>query len=130
MAHLDEIVARKRKIAAGYRDLLQSVPEVAWMPEAAYGVSNRWLSVMVLDERQTRTTPEHVRLALEAENIESRPVWKPMHEQPVFAEARCHGGAVASRLFKQGLCLPSGAGLTPQELERIAGIVRKTVQTV
>lgn len=130
LAHLDEIVARKRKIAAGYRELLQSVPGVAWMPEAAYGVSNRWLSVMVLDERQTRATPEQVRLALEAENIESRPVWKPMHEQPVFADARCHGGAVASRLFKQGLCLPSGAGLTQQELERIAEIVRKTVQMI
>ena len=124
LAHLDAIVARKRAIAAAYRELLRDVTAISWMPEAPTGASNRWLSIMVLDEGRARTTPETIRLALEAENIESRPVWKPMHAQPVFAGVRCHGGAVSERLFRQGLCLPSGAGLAEADLERVAAVVR------
>lgn len=128
LAHLDRIVERKRAIAAAYRRQLQDVASVSWMPEAPYGTSSRWLSIMLLDPRLTQATPEQVRLALEAENIESRPVWMPMHAQPVFAGARCHGGGVGARLFRWGLCLPSGAGLAPADVACIAEIVRRTIQ--
>jgi dTDP-4-amino-4,6-dideoxygalactose transaminase len=70
-------------------------------------------------------TREQVRLALEAENIEARPVWKPMHLQPVFAGAEMHGGNICERLFEQGLCLPSGAGLSPEERDRVITSVRR-----
>ncbi len=128
LAHLDTILARKRAIAAFYQERLRDIAAISWMPEVPYGESNRWLSILQLDPRRTAVTPEQVRLALEAENIESRPVWKPMHAQPVFAGARCHGGAVAERLFRQGLCLPSGAGLTRADLERVAAVVSECVR--
>jgi dTDP-4-amino-4,6-dideoxygalactose transaminase len=70
-------------------------------------------------------TPESVRLALEAENIESRPVWKPMHLQPVFRSCRIRGGDVSERFFRLGLCLPSGTAMTPSDIERVAAIVRR-----
>ena len=127
LAHLDTIIARKRAIAAGYQARLRDIVAISWMPEAPTGTSNRWLTILQLDPRLTRVTPEQVRLALEAENIESRPVWKPMHAQPVFAGARCHGGAVSERLFRQGLCLPSGAGLGDHDLDRVAAVVRACV---
>ena len=123
LAHLDTILARKRAIAEFYRERLREVTAVSWMPEAPYGQSNHWLSILQLDPRQTAVTPEQVRLALEAANIESRPVWKPMHAQPVFAGVRCYGGAVSERLFRQGLCLPSGAGMTKDDLARVADVV-------
>ncbi|NLF84602.1 MAG: aminotransferase DegT, partial [Lentisphaerae bacterium] len=128
LAHLDTILARKRSIAAFYRERLREIAAITWMPEAPYGECNRWLSILQLDPRQTAVTPEQVRLALEAENIESRPVWKPMHAQPVFAGARCYGGAVSERLFRQGLCLPSGAGLAEADLERIVAVMRECLE--
>ncbi len=94
------------------------------MREARYGRSNRWLTVMLIDAETFGANPEQVRLALEAENIEARPVWKPMHLQPVFAGTRMCGGAVCEDLFHRGLCLPSGTQLTAADQERIAGIVQ------
>ena len=128
LAHLPEILARKRALAHRYEEGLQAMAAISWMPEAAWGVSNRWMSILMLDARLTPTTPEEVRLALEEANIESRPVWKPMHAQPVFAGTRCYGGEVANDLFKRGLCLPSGAGLTAADQERIIEIVRQTIR--
>ena len=112
------------RIAAFYQERLQELTAITWMPQAPYGEGNHWLSILQLDPRQTGVTPEQLRLALEAENIESRPVWKPMHMQPVFAGAKCYGGGVSERLFRQGLCLPSGAGLTGNDLERIAAVIQ------
>ncbi len=125
---VDERVRRKREIFAWYRDALGDVPGLSFMPEAAYCQANRWLTVMLIDAERFGATPDQVRLALEAENIESRPVWKPMHLQPVFAECRVRGGAVSEELFHQGLCLPSGTALTDAELARIVAIIRKSVR--
>ena len=94
------------------------------MPEASYGRSTRWLTCLTLDPAAFGATREDVRLALEAENIEARPVWKPMHLQPVFEGCRMRGGAVSERLFDLGLCLPSGSSLTEADRERVIGIVR------
>jgi len=119
---LDAFVARLREIAAWYESRLAGLP-VSFMPEAPYGRSNRWLTVMQVDQARFGATPEAIRLALEAENIESRPVWKPMHLQPVFAAAPRTGGAVSERLFADGLCLPSGSALTEADLERVAAVI-------
>jgi pyridoxal phosphate-dependent aminotransferase EpsN len=87
-------------------------------PEASWGQSTRWLTCLTIDSRVAGVTREQVRLALETENIEARPVWKPMHLQPVFATAEMHGGQVSERLFDQGLCLPSGAGMNEEDRNR------------
>ena len=94
------------------------------MPEASWGRSTRWLTCLTVDPDQFGATREDIRLALERENIEARPVWKPMHLQPVFAECRRIGGDVAAHLFEQGLCLPSGSSLSPEERDRVVSIVR------
>ena len=93
------------------------------MPEASYGESNRWLTCLTIDPGEFGASREDVRLALEAENIESKPLWKPMHLQPVFSEAEVVGGEVAEDLFDRGLSLPSGSALTTDQLERICDIV-------
>ena len=82
-------------------------------------------TVILIDAAESGTTPEQVRLALEAENIESRPVWKPMHLQPVFQKSRVRGGSVSERFFRLGLCLPSGTAMTQSDVERVAEVVRK-----
>lgn len=82
---------------------------------------------MTIDPQHAPAGRETVRLALEAENIEARPVWKPMHLQPVFRDYECLGGAVAEHLFDQGLCLPSGSSLTAGDLARVAQVVRHTL---
>ncbi|MUM77510.1 aminotransferase DegT [Pseudodesulfovibrio sp. F-1] len=117
---LAERVARRRAIFDWYVDSLGRLPGVSFMPEAAYGLGNRWLTVILLDEAEFGAGPEDVRLALEAENIESRPVWKPMHMQPVFRDVPCSGGAVSEGLFRRGLCLPSGTAMSEAELDRVA----------
>jgi dTDP-4-amino-4,6-dideoxygalactose transaminase len=121
---LEQRVQARRRIFDHYAQALSDLPGVSFMPEASYGKANRWLTVMLLDPEQSGTTPETIRLALEAENIEARPVWKPMHMQPVFAHCTCIGGAVAEGIFAQGLCLPSGTAMTDADLERITGLIR------
>ena len=94
------------------------------MPELPQGRSTRWLTCITVDPEQFGATREDIRLALERENIESRPVWKPMHLQPVFAGCRSRSGDVARQLFEQGLCLPSGSNLKSEDLVRIVQTIR------
>lgn len=102
--------------AKGYR--IELLPE----PEGFF--SNRWLSTVIIDpENNNGITREDLRLAFEAENIESRPLWKPMHLQPVFAEAPFYGDGTSEKLFEQGLCLPSGSNLTASDWERIEQVL-------
>lgn len=119
---LEARVAQKRRVFRWYQELLGGQPGLSLMPEAATGRANRWLTVALLDE-DFGAEPEAVRQALEAENIESRPLWKPMHLQPVFAGCRRFGGAVSEGLFARGLCLPSGTAMTREDVERVAAIV-------
>ena len=121
---LAERVRRKREIFETYRQLLGDLPGIAFMPEAPWGRCTRWLTVITIDPAQFGADREAIRLALEDENIEARPLWKPMHLQPVFAGCECVGGAVAEALFRDGLCLPSGTSLTDSELERIVSVIR------
>lgn len=138
LAHLDEIVAKKREIFGWYREMLGDIPRVSFMPEAAYGRCTRWLTVIqVAPRRGERGGPgkpgPHIRRlwrALEDAGIESRPVWKPMHLQPVFRRAAYFSakGDLAARFFERGLCLPSGAGLTRDQAGRVCGIIRKQLE--
>ncbi|MFC1581251.1 DegT/DnrJ/EryC1/StrS family aminotransferase [Thermodesulfobacteriota bacterium] len=138
---LDDRVEKRRKIFKHYKDRLGELDGIDFMPEAPYGKSNRWLTVVLVNPQEFGTDREKVRLALEAENIEARPVWKPMHMQPVFNvlgdkarkarrgkgyyRARVVGGQVAEDLFERGLCLPSGTAMTEKDLDRVISVVRK-----
>lgn len=150
---LDQRVEQKRKIFVYYEEALRETPGIQLMPEAPYSRSNRWLTVALINPEEFGSTREHVRLALEAENIESRPIWKPMHLQPVFEvengpsvpsesenaatqirrqttnpkryRARLIGGGVSEYLYNIGLCLPSGTQMMEKEQNRIVEIIRR-----
>jgi dTDP-4-amino-4,6-dideoxygalactose transaminase len=125
LERLDEKVTKKRTINAFYRKALSDVPGIEFMPEASFGRSNCWLTLILITPEEFGADREHVRLALEAENIESRPIWKPMHLQPVFKDFHIRGGAVSEDLFERGLCLPSGTQMTEGDLERVVKIIRR-----
>ena len=119
----DGSAARRRNFDY-YEAALGELPGVAFMPECSWGRHTRWLTTLTIDAEEFGATREDVRLALEAANIESRPLWKPTHMQPAYAQYESIGRAVAERLFRDGLCLPSGSQLTEAELERVVGVVR------
>ena len=124
---LEERVTARQRNAAYYQAALSDTPGIAIQPEASWGTHARWLTCITIDPAEFGADREHVRLALEAQNIESRPVWKPMHLQPVFAEYESVGGDVAADLFEHGLCLPSGSNLCESDLERVVTIIRESV---
>lgn len=128
MKVLEDRVARRRRNFERYKTALSDLPGVDFMPEADYGRSNRWLTCVTIDAEKFGATREEIRLRLEEENIESRPVWKPLHLQPVFAQCRARGGSVAEVIFERGLCLPSGSSLTQSEIDSITDIVRHAAQ--
>jgi len=121
---LDERVEARRRNFDYYQQHLGLLPGISFMPEAPYGRCTRWLTCIVVDREAFGANREDIRLALEKENIEARPLWKPMHLQPVFAGCRVRGGAVSENLFKRGLCLPSGSQMTYNDLERVVGIIK------
>jgi pyridoxal phosphate-dependent aminotransferase EpsN len=121
---LEDRVAARRRNHDFYARALAGVPGITFMPEAPWGRHTRWLTTLTIDPVLFGADREAVRLALEKEDIEARPVWKPMHLQPVFAAFERRGGQVAEELFQNGLCLPSGSNLTPGDLERVVEVVR------
>ena len=126
---LNERVEKKRWIFDYYRKALTDIAGIEFMPEASYGRATRWLTVILITPDDFGFDREAVRQALEKENIESRPVWKPMHMQPVFRECYMRGGSVCEDLFNRGLCLPSGTAMTEEGLSRIVGIIRRLYAT-
>ncbi|MBN9682657.1 MULTISPECIES: aminotransferase class I/II-fold pyridoxal phosphate-dependent enzyme [unclassified Corallococcus] len=121
---LEDRVAARRANHAFYAEAFRDLPGIQFMPEAPWGRHTRWLTTLTIDPEAFGADREAVRAALERENIEARPVWKPMHLQPVFANFERRRGSVAEDLFRHGLCLPSGSNLTRQELERVVEVVR------
>jgi len=121
---LEERVQARRRNFAYYKAMLGDLPGIAFMPEAPWGRHTRWLTCLTIDPDEFGASSEEIRLAMEAANIEARPVWKPMHLQPVFADCETIGGCVAADLFQRGLCLPSGSNLTPAELARVVAVIR------
>jgi pyridoxal phosphate-dependent aminotransferase EpsN len=123
---LPDKVAARRANRDHYRQTLGDLPGVTLLEDAPWCRSNSWLTCLQIDADALGVDRETIRLHLDADGIESRPVWKPMHLQPVFAERRCFGGEVSDRLFRDGLCLPSGSSLTDADLARIVARFRST----
>ncbi len=148
---LEQRVEQKRKIYSYYKEALSGLPGIEFMPESQYGRSTRWLTAILIDPDEFGADRETVRLSLEEHNIESRPLWKPMHLQPVFStegsigaetgegkleakyagssgnspyKIRVVGGGVSEYLFARGLCLPSGTQMSEQDLNRIVRIIK------
>lgn len=121
---LGQRVEARRRNFQTYAAALGALPGWTMMPESGHCRSSRWLSCATIDPAVAAADNEAVRRALEARSIEARPLWKPLHLQPLYAGCRCFGGAVSERLFAQGLCLPSGSDLTGAELETIVGVIR------
>ena len=122
---LEDRVQARRRNCAFYQETLGDLPGIAFMPEAPWGRCTRWLTVITVDPEEFGADREAIRLALEAENIEARPVWKPMHLQPVFAGCEAVGGSVAEEFFRDGLCLPSGSNLSESDLLRVVDVIRR-----
>jgi pyridoxal phosphate-dependent aminotransferase EpsN len=121
---LDRRVAARRAHFAAYARALGDLPGWKLMPEAPGRVSTCWLTCATLGP-EARADRDRVIAALAAADIEARPLWKPMHQQPVFAGARCFGGRVADELFARGLCLPSGSSLSAPERARVVEVIRE-----
>ncbi len=120
----NRIEARRRNFDR-YRERLGGLPGLTFMPEAAWGRHTRWLTTLTVDPERFGADREAIREALAAHRIEARPLWKPMHLQPVFQGLETVGGAVAESLFAQGLCLPSGSSLAPVQVDRVADVIRE-----
>lgn len=116
---LQKRVAARRRNFSIYQQALADLPGIELMPEASFGYATRWLTCLTINPKLFGADREQVRLALAAQQIEARPVWKPLHLQPIFADCEQVGGRVAESLFQQGLCLPSGSNLTDEDLQRI-----------
>jgi dTDP-4-amino-4,6-dideoxygalactose transaminase len=125
---LEDRVQARRRIFERYVAGLSDLPGLTFQPEAPWGRHTRWLTVITLDPEAFGRTPEEVRRALEEQGIETRPVWKPMHLQPVFREAETVGGEVAEELFARGLCLPSGSSLSLEDQGRVIEAIRALVR--
>ena len=123
---LDDRVVRRRTNFEFYQRALSDIG-VEFMPEADFGRATRWLTCLLIAPQTVGATPAEICSRLAQQNIEARPMWKPMHQQPAFAGFRVRGGAVADDIFRRGLCLPSGSNLTRTDLERVVDAVRSAL---
>jgi dTDP-4-amino-4,6-dideoxygalactose transaminase len=121
---LSEMIAARRETASSYRAALGDLPGLTFMPVAGYGEPNWWLTCITVDPDAFGADREQIRLALEAEDIESRPTWKPLHLQPVFEGAPTVGGAACASIFERGLCLPTGSALSADDQARVVETLR------
>jgi dTDP-4-amino-4,6-dideoxygalactose transaminase len=119
LGRLDELIGRRRQINHRYREELAAIDGIEFLPEAAGGRSNCWLTCLLIDEERLGVGPEQLRQQLEGQNIEARPVWKPMHLQPAHRDCHVVGGAVAEDVFLRGLCMPSGSALSEEDQSRV-----------
>jgi len=131
---LDERVKARRAVFDRYAAAFADEPGITFMPEAEEGFMTRWLTALTVDEKQTGVSAVQIVDALAEENIEARPVWKPLHLQPLFADCKYYPHAeynsVSDELFANGLCLPSGSGLTEEDQERVIASVKRTLRVL
>ncbi len=125
---LDAKVEATRGHFEAYREAFADLEGIEWMPEAPWGEHSRWLSCLTIDAEAAGVDREALRETLVAANIEARPVWKPMHLQPVFEDAPRVGGEVAADLFERGLCLPSGSGMSEAQRGRVIEVFRRAFE--
>jgi len=121
MTALDNHVSKRRDNHSFYKNILKDVLTVQFLEEPNHHFSNRWLSCVLLDSHKTQ---EELRMLFESENIETRPLWKPMHQQPIFKDCPKYINGVSDNLFEKGLCLPSGSNLTEGEQSRVSDVFR------
>lgn len=126
---LDLRVSQRREMYSFYVNLLDSIEGIKFLHEPEGFFSNRWLTTILINPKKTKgVTSESIRLKMENENIESRPLWKPMHLQPIFKDAPAYLNGISEDLFKYGLCLPSGSNLNIDEKNRIADVFRNILK--
>jgi pyridoxal phosphate-dependent aminotransferase EpsN len=123
---LDLRVRQRRAIAFRYRDAFVDLPGVTLMPQAPYGLHTNWLSCFLIDEQEFGSSRDALIRALDEANVESRPVWKPIHLQPLYSGCERYGGEVAEDLFRRGICLPSSSSLSEEDQLHVINSVRKT----
>lgn len=130
MEVLDRWIAKRRSHFDYYKNSLENVSGISFLEEPSGFFSNRWLTTILIDSKVTGVSTEIVRIALENENIESRPLWKPMHLQPIFKSAQYyyHGNSISEQLFDQGLCLPSGSNMTTEHLNDIVSVIKRSLK--
>jgi pyridoxal phosphate-dependent aminotransferase EpsN len=121
---LDLRVQQRRAMAFRYRDALEDLPGISLMPQAPYGLHTNWLSCFLIEEDQFGCSRDDLIQALDQANVESRPVWKPMHLQRLYAGCECYGGKVAEDLFRRGICLPSSSSLSPEDQLYVVNQIR------
>jgi pyridoxal phosphate-dependent aminotransferase EpsN len=124
---LDEHVASRRRVFERYREAFADLPGMTPQPEAPWAGHSRWLSVFTIDPEEVPVTPEDLVRDLDRDNIEARPVWRPMHMQPVFRGVQTIRGEVAQRLFETGICLPSSSSLSEGDQRRVIEGVRSAL---
>lgn len=122
MTVIDDRVAKRRGNYEFYNSNLKNIEGITFLHEKKHYFSNRWLSCILIESEQIR---EDVRLLLDKENIESRPLWKPMHQQPIFKKYPNYLNGVSDNLFERGLCLPSGSNLNHEDLDRVISVIKK-----
>jgi len=123
MEVLPERIKQRRANFEFYKTFLKEIKEITFLPEFKETFANRWLTCILLD-KNSKVSREDIRLALEKDNIESRPLWKPMHLQPVFESYPYYGDKLSEVLFERGLCIPSGSNLSQEDLNRVATIIK------
>ncbi len=122
---LDKHLARRREIHSIYKKALSGLKGISVFDDPSPDfASNHWLTCVIVNPSEAGFTREDLRLKMDAENIETRPLWKPMHLQPVYADAPFYGDGTAEQLFDDGLCLPSGAGLTDEDIDRVIEVIK------
>ncbi len=126
---LDLRVEQRRAIAFRYRDAFADLPGIAFMPQAPYGLHTNWLSCFLINEQEFGSSRDVLIRTLDEANIESRPVWKPMHLQPLYKGCEHYGGEVAEDLFRRGICLPSSSSLSEEDQLQVINCIRNTVGT-
>jgi dTDP-4-amino-4,6-dideoxygalactose transaminase len=129
LKRLPDIVERRRQIRDSYATALETTPGVRVMGDPPWGTWNGWLTTVRFDSSMHPHAPTRIREALDTQDIESRPVWKPMHQQPVFASAESAITGVADHIYEEGLCLPSGTSMTNAEVDRVIEEIVKVLNT-
>lgn len=128
---LDERVNKRRAIFETYQEELAHIPDISFMPELKETISNRWLTTFTINQNNTNLTPIELLHALDSENIEARPVWKPLHMQPLFNKydyySHLDRESISEQLFQTGICLPSGSNMTHQDQMRVIECIKKAL---
>ena len=123
---VDERVEQARAIFNMYTEKLADIPTISFMPEAPYNRANRWLTPIIVDPDKAPNHNAELLNALQNDNIEARPIWKPMHLQPVFKNSQVVGGSVSEYIFNHGLCLPTGTAMTENDVDRVCNVIKST----